>query len=196
MFIGDSIMSGSKVRQAYTSTGSLDDIESSMPYIVSQALGYTYQNVGVGSQRTAQISARFAEDIVNQNTKRVFINGGVNDINTGDTEQDILNNYTSILDSTAANGIEAYVMAVLPWTAGGADKMRIVDSVNASLEALVDTYANATWINPTATLGVFRPGGDAGNLWDQNPAYVAADNIHWNAAGYAAMANYILSIIN
>jgi lysophospholipase L1-like esterase len=152
---------------------------------------YTYQNMGIGSQTSTMVAARFTADVVNLKPKIALIQGAVNDISGGlITEATFLSNYTTMLDACVTASIVPVICKMIPWTNGTNANMQTCDTWMASLQALVATYSSAVWVDFTTELGQFRVGGDVGNLWDLKAAY-AADGVHPNLAGYTKMAELI-----
>jgi hypothetical protein len=72
------------------------------------------------------------------------------------------------------------------------------DRWNAALAALAATYTGAILVDASSRVGQFRAGGDAGNLWDIKPAYVAADGqgVHFTATGHEQIAMAIHDAID
>jgi lysophospholipase L1-like esterase len=146
------------------------------------------QNMGIGSQTTTQIAARFTADVVNLKPKYAIIQGGVNDISGGViTKATFLANYTAMLNVCSNTSIKPVVLKIIPWTDGDNTELASRDEWMTDLAALVATYTGAKFIDFDSILGEFRVGGAANNLWNIKAAY-NADGVHLNASGYAAMA--------
>ena len=144
--------------------------------------------MGIGSQTSTQILARFGTDVVNLKPNMAVVLIGVTDIiNGGISKATFISNATSMLDSCSTHNIIPVFGKATPWTDGTTEEMQAMDSWMAELEALVNSYKGSVWCDFDNAIGQFRVGGDAGNLWDINPSY-DADGIHLNSAGYAAMA--------
>lgn len=188
VFIGDSIIAGHPAHYTFIESNGGVDIDSTIQKQFSDLTSYTYQNMGIGSQTTASISARFQADVLDKNPELVVLEGGVNDIAGGSvTEAQFLTNYTSMLDAAQTNGARVLVMGILPWTNGSNAQMDTRDTWNASLETLVDGYSNARYVNLDSYVGVNRTSGPANNLWDINSSY-DVDGVHFNTAGHGRIA--------
>jgi len=191
-FIGDSIIAGHPAHYSFLETATTTNINSTIEKQFFDLTGYTYQNMGIGSQYTSNISARFTADIINSKPKIAVIEGGVNDI-AGAIEKSIfIANWTSMLDAAQASDYitTIIVLKIMPWTGGTNAKMQTRDDWNASLATLAAGYSKAIVVDTSSYVGEFRVGGDAGNLWNIQAAY-NADNVHFNQAGYGQIAQAI-----
>lgn len=178
-------------------------------YYVGQALGLVgsgplqpgnrVQNMGISSQTSAQILARFAADVTGLHPKIAMICMGTNDIpNIGNAGSyaGLIANWVSAIDACLAGNVFPVCIAIPPrsgWcnsTDYWAAQMR--RAINSALESLIEgTYANrALYVNLDSTLGQNYVNGDAGNLDAQKTAY-NADSVHFNSDGYIAWGNYV-----
>ena len=195
--IGDSIIAGhpgndSLIESLATWVNAFNQTISSN---VANNFNWTYQNMGIGGQTSSQISARFNSDVVSYHPSIVLIEGGVNDIAQNSTDQNgYIANMKSMLDSCVAAGIIPVVLKILPWTAGTTVQNQTRDAWNVALTNLVATYPTAILVDANSAVGQFRSGGDSGNLWNIQPSY-DADGIHYNANGYAKIAQVVAGAI-
>lgn len=193
--IGDSIIAGHPHHYSYIESTQKDEIESTIAYHISQAIGWTYQNMGIGSQTSTSIKNRFDNDAVALRPRIALISAGVNDLAGGlITEETYTGNIKYMLDKSIEAGILPIVLKILPWTNGTDEQMRTRDTWNAALEDLVSEYAGAILVDASTYVGVNRADGDEGNLWDINPIY-DVDGVHFNAAGYEKIAEGIVDAI-
>lgn len=193
--IGDSIMSGRTAHIAFDDTY-LDttSISSQMPYSVGRATGYTYQNMGISGQTTAQTAARFAADVAGAFPRFVIIEGGVNDLLGSTATSVILTNIINQMAAAQSAGIVPVVSGILPFRGyiSATDAMsRNADTINNTLSNLV-TLFGGLYVSPDS-LAIPYATGDAGNLWKLNSIYDSGDGIHPNPAGHAAWASAIIS---
>jgi len=198
--IGDSIMSGSPNSRAFLVDSSPSPEFNGTTTILGnlKALtGYVYQNMGIGSQTSAQIAARFAADVVNLKPKLVIVEAGVNDIALSVTKSTFITNYTSILTAAQNSSYITHVVVfkILPWSNGTNAQMQTRDDWNSSLATLAAGYSKAILVDASSYVGQFRAGGDAGNLWDIQAAY-NADGVHFTPSGHAQIAQAITDIID
>jgi lysophospholipase L1-like esterase len=190
--IGDSIMSGALINRAFTvnSPVAFSPAQALLGHLTSSS-GYSYQNMGVGSNTTTQMLARFQSDVVVKNPRTIIIQGGGNDIGVGATQATFISNYTAMLD--ACLFAKVIVVLITPWTTGTNGQLQTADAWNSALISLVDGYNNAVVFDPRPIVGQFRTGGDAGNMWDIIPAYTT-DGVHFTSEAYALMAAAIRQI--
>jgi lysophospholipase L1-like esterase len=81
--------------------------------------GKAYVNRGISGQTTAQMVARFRQDVVNLRPKVVVILAGTNDVagNTGPMTPEMTeNNWQSMADLAKANGIKVIFASITPST--------------------------------------------------------------------------------
>jgi len=102
--IGDSIIAGHPAHYSFieptNTTSVMNQILAQLHLIDNK---FVYQNMGIGSQFTTQIAARFADDVVALKPKFALIEGGVNDIFGGSvTKATFLANAASNLDACMA----------------------------------------------------------------------------------------------
>jgi lysophospholipase L1-like esterase len=191
VFIGDSLVAG-LYSFCQTDVG-VTATDQSFPGYTSAFFGYTFQNMGIGSQTTTSIAARFEADVVNASPRIVVIEGGINDISLEFEKATFISNWTSMLDAAQASTTitKIVVLMMFPDTAGTTLQMQTRDDWNASLATLALGYSKAIVVDVSSFVGKCRAGGDVGNLWDIQTAYDYGDNIHLNPAGYARVADAI-----
>ncbi len=192
-FIGDSIIAGHPAHYSFLETTATTNINSTIEKQFGNLTGYTYQNMGIGSQTTAGISSRFTADIINLKPKVVVIEGGVNDIAGAVAKSTFIANWTSMLDAAQASSYVTtiIVLKILPWTNGTNAQMQTRDDWNTSLATLAAGYSKAIVVDASSYVGQFRAGGDADNLWDIQTAY-NQDGVHFNQAGHTQIAQAIV----
>ena len=191
-FIGDSIIAGHPAHYSFLETTTTTNINSTIEKQFGNLTGYTYQNMGIGSQTTSNISSRFTADIINLKPEIVVIEGGVNDIAGAVAKSTFIANWTSMLDAAQADSsiTTIIVLKILPWTNGSTVQMQTRDDWNASLATLAAGYSKAIVVDASSYVGQFRAGGDEGNLWDIQTAY-NQDGVHFNQTGHTQIAQAI-----
>jgi lysophospholipase L1-like esterase/peptidoglycan hydrolase-like protein with peptidoglycan-binding domain len=194
VFIGDSIIAGHPAHYSFLESTSTTSLGSTIEGHFSTETGYTYQNMGIGGQDTTAIVARFTQDVIDLKPKVVVLEGGVNDLADGDSQSTFIANMTTMLDAIEddANIGTVYVLKILPWTSGTNLQMQTRDTWNSALETLVDGYTKAVIVDANTATGLFRSGGDPGNLWDIQVAY-NADGVHFTSAGHSVIADQIIA---
>lgn len=187
IFIGDSIIAGHPAHYSFLEATAMTNIASTIEKQFSDLTGYSYQNMGIGSQTTSLIVTRFNADVVNLNPRVAILEGGVNDIALGVTKETFLSNWTTMLDACRDNDIIPIVIPIMPWTSGSMTQMTTRDDWNTSLVALAQTYEDAIVADMSLAVGQYATDGPEGNLWDIKTAY-NADGVHFNSTGHGAIA--------
>lgn len=188
--VGDSIIAGYPAHYSFLETTETTNISSTISYQLSNLLGsVSYQNMGISGQQTTAIEARFAADIVSKKPRFALLEGGINDVAGGVAFATFQTNWTSVLNQCQSVNIKPIILLILPRTNGSNANMVVRDTWNSWLDAVARSY-RAVVVDASPYVGVFRAGGDSGNLWDINPAY-DADGVHFNAAGHALIAQAI-----
>jgi lysophospholipase L1-like esterase len=131
-------------------------------------------NMGVGGDTTAAILARVGE--VPVDATAIVLEGGINDLDHGWSEDRVLANYQKILERLLG-ATRIYLVGVLPLdeTHLSQERRELFDNrkiaeVNTDLATLCRRYPNCVVIPPLPALG---------------PSDTRGDGIHPNAAGYA-----------
>jgi lysophospholipase L1-like esterase len=178
-YIGDSILA-SPAAQAAQVTNTMP-----FPFHASMLLNSPSLNKAVSGDTTTQMVARFATDITANMPYVLIIEGGTNDAAATTAVGTVTANYTTMVNAAIAAGIKnIFVMLVTPATSKDNTQMTLIDTYNAAIAALPNVTAV---INCNPSVGQFRSGGTAGNLWDWQSAY-NADGLHPTEAGARALA--------
>lgn len=152
-----------------------------------------YVGRGISGQVTAQMLARFQNDVIALSPRVVVILAGTNDIalNNGYVSlEHIAQNIRSMAQLAAANGIKPVVCSVLPAAAYGW-RPEVTDSAEqvAELNRMLQTMAKANkW--PYVDFWSAMNDGNGGL-----PAELAADGIHPTAKGYDKMEEIIVPVL-
>jgi acyl-CoA thioesterase-1 len=148
---------------------------------------YTFQNVGLGSEKTEQALLRFRSDVIDTDSDTVVILSGINDIYQKVPIQQTQQNFSDMFDLADAAGITVLPCTLLPYNSNSLTPERFQEIFN-SISVL-----NA-WIRSTAQTrryGVIdwftaleNPIG-SGTM----PSTMSCDGVHTSLAGQQVMAN-------
>ena len=192
--IGDSLMArkDSYIGYATGPTGTNSPIAN----LESLDSRFTFQNMGVGSETTTDVSSRFTEDCIALKPRYALILAGTNDHAASINQATYIGNITDMCDECVTAGILPVVMSIPPCSAGSTAKMQARDAWTAALRTELNTnYPTAIFVDVDHAIGEFRGGGDAGNLWDIQAAYDSGDGVHFTDAGISAIAEVIYNQI-
>jgi acyl-CoA thioesterase I len=143
-------------------------------------------NKGISGQTTADMAARFTSDVINNHPDYVVILAGTNDINAGWDVATIEAGLKGMYDAALANNINVIACTITPnndLSAGAQAKMVDVNNwirAQAS-DKIIIADTNIATRDPT-------------NYQNILPAY-NFDDLHMNAAGYAAIAACVNAVI-
>jgi lysophospholipase L1-like esterase len=147
--------------------------------------GKPYVNRGISGQTTAQMVARFRQDVIDLHPKAVVILAGTNDVagNTGPMTPEMTeNNWRSMADLAKANGIRAIFASITPstdfWWHKGLKPAEKIRTLNAWLKEYCESQG-LTYLDYYATL-TDEDGGMKNEF--------TVDGVHASAKGYAVMA--------
>jgi lysophospholipase L1-like esterase len=154
--------------------------------------GRRYADRGISGQTTPQMLLRMRADVLNLKPKAVVILAGTNDIagNTGPmTDEEIEGNLASMSELAAANGVKVVLSSITPVSEYHLATPTAMPQT--TLRPMTRILAINTWLKSYAAvhghvyLDYFPVMTDAAGLLK---AEYSADDLHPNAAGYAAMA--------
>lgn len=155
--------------------------------------GKSYINRGISGQTTAQMVARFRQDVINLHPKVVVILGGTNDIagNTGlMTPEMTEQNWQSMADLAKENGITPIFASITPstdfWWHRGLEPAEKIRQRNAWLKQYCADNS-LIYLDYYSVLTNER-GGMRSDL--------SADDVHANAKGYELMAPLAQSAVD
>ncbi len=145
-----------------------------------------YIGRGYTSETTYQMLIRFRPDIVNLQPKVVVIMAGVNDVagNTGVvTDDQIHENFESMIDIAKANNIKVVLVSTLPatnffWQPG-------IDDASARVKKLVGWEKDFAASHGLYWVNAFDKFKDANDGMDRQ---WSGDTVHPNAQGYKVLS--------
>lgn len=170
-----------------------DSITELWKAIDAPLFGQSYVNRGVSGQTTAQMLARFNEDVIDLHPRLVVIMGGTNDIALNDgpvSLETTFGNIVAMVKRAKSNKIKVVLCSVLPaydfkWRPNVAPAEKIV-----KLNAMLKSYArkhHLTYIDYHSAMKDPRNG--------MKEDY-AEDGVHPNAKGYQVMKPLLLKGIS
>ena len=176
VFIGDSITDGYRLNNYY----------NDLPLA-------TY-NRGIGGDVTSGVIARLKTSVIDLKPAKVILMIGINDINIGRTNDEIMTNYKTIIEEiqTKLPATEIICESVLPMdnrvTAWGIDLPKTIDKIK-DLNARIKTYVESKGI---LFVDLFTPFADEND--QQIPSY-SYDGLHPNADGYAVWTSVLKPLL-
>ena len=189
--IGASTMAGHPGHYSGVENSLVFNPSSSIPYQLKMIDSkYVYQNMGIGSETSNDVVARFTAHCIDLKPKIVVLSCGMNDLGGSVTKETYLSNMTTMLDACVAASIVPVIVKLQPYTGTSNLFSQTKDDWMASLQSIVSTYEGSIWIDLDPILGQFREGGDAGNLWDFISG-LTVDGVHPNTDGYTLIAEKI-----
>ena len=200
--IGDSRADGFPTTTSFADPSyQVTDVTADSAFPLFHALGYPFQNMGIGSQTTTQIKNRFAADAVSLHPRVILLQGfGVNNlIQTGSSALSTMeSDATAVLNMAQAAGIPMIVVGDMPWRnySGATTALLATDNTfNAWLQSTIAaSYPGDAYVDPYALLGQYSPSDPAGNLDAIQGGFDGGDGLHLNRLGYNWLAQAELSL--
>ncbi len=177
-----------------TTGTSLIDLSNQPIAWVGRILGYTFANLGItGSTSTTQLAQSLPTALALKPAVLV-LSGTINDAAFSVPTNTSVANFTSMYNQAIAAGVQKVVMTGVEPAGYSSEAVWSnatygPDALNAGLKSFCQAQAQCVWIGDQvmAALGQYRTGGAAGSLHNIQPAYAAADNLHFNNAGAQMM---------
>ncbi|NBL66050.1 acylhydrolase [Flavobacterium sp. NST-5] len=152
-----------------------------------------YINRGISGQVSAQMLARFRQDVIYLKPDKVVILAGTNDIaqNNGDIAiENIFDNIVSMVELAAIHNITPIICSILPaldfpWNPGLNPSQKIIE-----LNMLLENYAlknNFIFVDYHSNLK---------NSQNGLPSEYSTDGVHLNKKGYQVMKKILFEALN
>ncbi|MFA6951220.1 MAG: GDSL-type esterase/lipase family protein [Lentimicrobiaceae bacterium] len=190
VFIGDSIISGHPLSYACT-----PQVEGAnfiyytkvIPYKFQTVSGYSYQNMGISGDTYPNLYNRFAKDVLAKNPQYAIIEGGVNNLASGDSAATIFPYIQNTITAAQSAGVPAIVVLVLP-AYGYLDttKSQQCDDLNDMIIAYHTTNPDFSIVDAREAIGTYS----SVNGWSLDAEY-KSDTVHLNEAGNTLLAQCI-----
>jgi lysophospholipase L1-like esterase len=139
-------------------------------------------NRGINGERSDQIRARFARDVLAVEPSAVIIIAGVNDIYQGRSADDVVAQLHAMYDAASRARIPVVAGSIVPFNTASRDQNARMGAVNAWIQRHAHTDGNATFVDTRRAAA--HP--DNGDLLADSP-----DELHPSADGYRRMAEVI-----
>jgi lysophospholipase L1-like esterase len=157
------------------------DVTSQYAYwLMQQHPGWQVLNRGVNRERTDQIAARFARDVLDAGPSVVVIIGGVNDIYDGSGVEHAIAHLGGMYERARQAGIAVVAGTILPFNTATPEQNAMMRAVNDWIGSVRARTARAFVVADTRA-AVARAG-------DPDRLASTPDGLHPDASGYRAMA--------
>jgi lysophospholipase L1-like esterase len=159
------------------------DVTSQYAYWLMQAHPeWTVVNQGVNGERSDQILARFARDVLDLRPRAVVIIAGVNDIYQGLPAVHVVEHLRAMYDGAKAAGIAVVAGSIIPYNTATPDQNARMREVNSWIRAAADADPAIEFVDTRAAAAA--PG-------DLDRLFESPDDLHPSPAGYRRMADAI-----
>jgi lysophospholipase L1-like esterase len=187
--MGDSTTAGTPAFRSPTEAppaGSGDVTSQYAYWLVKNHPEWDVLNRGVNGERSDQIAARFARDVIDAKPAIVVIIAGVNDVYQGRTVEQITERLDQMYARAAAAGIRVVAGTIIPYNTATADQNARMHAVNRWIAARAEADPNVELVDTRAA--VAAPG--APDRLADSP-----DQLHPGPAGYRRMAEALQPVL-
>jgi len=139
-------------------------------------------NRGVNGERSDQIAARFARDVIDASPLAVVIIAGVNDVYQGRAAEEVTRQLRAMYDRAAHAGIRVVAGTIVPYNTASEDQNARMHRINAWIRAQVQAEPAVAFVDTRAA--VAAPG-------DPDRLAESPDGLHPSPAGYRLMAEAV-----
>ena len=143
-------------------------------------------NRGVNGERSDQILARFARDVIELPPAAVVIIAGVNDVYQGRTADHVTRELRTMYDRAAHAGIRVVAGAIVPYNTATADQNERMHRINAWVRQQVQADPAVAFVDTRAAVAA---AGDMDRLAE------SPDGLHPSPKGYLLMADAIRPVL-
>jgi lysophospholipase L1-like esterase len=143
-------------------------------------------NRGVNGERSDQIAARFARDVIDASPAAVIIIAGVNDVYQGLPASRVTANLQTMYDRAAHAGIRVVAGTIVPYNTATADANERMRQINEWIKEQVGAEPGIAIADTRAA--VARPG-------EPDQLQESPDGLHPSPAGYRRMAEALLPVL-
>ncbi len=143
-------------------------------------------NRGVNGERSDQIAARFARDVIDLSPAAVVIIAGVNDVYQGRTADHVTRELRAMYDRAAHAGIRVVAGSIVPYNTATADQNDRMHRINAWVRQQVQADPAVAFVDTRAAVAA------AGNT---DRLAESPDGLHPSPRGYRLMAEAIRPVL-
>jgi lysophospholipase L1-like esterase len=143
-------------------------------------------NRGVNGERSDEIAARFARDVIDLSPAAVVIIAGVNDVYQGRPADDVTGHLRKMYDRAAHAGIPIVAGTIVPYNTATADQNDRMHRVNAWIRQQVQADPAVAFVDTRAAVAA---AGNPDRLAD------SPDGLHPTPQGYRLMAEAIRPVL-
>ena len=143
-------------------------------------------NRGVNGERSDQIRARFARDVLDVKPALVIIIAGVNDIYQGRSAADVIEELQAMYEAASHAGIRVVAGSIVPFNTATADQNVRMRAVNTWIQRHALKDGNLTFVDTRRAVA-----------HSDNPDALAdsPDELHPSADGYRRMGEAVRSAV-
>ena len=163
------------------------DVTSQYAWWLMQARpAWEVLNRGVNGERSDEIGARFARDVLGASPRIVVIVAGVNDIYQGRPAAHVIDRLRTMYEDAAAARIRVVAGSILPFNAATPDQNLRMREVNDWIESEAARDARVSFADTRRAVGL-----------TENPEMLRSspDELHPSPDGYRRMAEALLPAI-
>jgi len=143
-------------------------------------------NRGVNGERSDEIAARLARDVIDLGPVAVVIIAGVNDVYQGRAADYVTTQLRAMYDRAAHAGIRVVAGTIVPYNTASADQNERMHNVNAWIQRQVHADPGVAFVDTRAAVAA------AGNT---DRLAESPDGLHPSPRGYRLMAEAIRPVL-
>jgi lysophospholipase L1-like esterase len=187
--MGDSTTAGTpgwKSRIEAPPDGEGDETSQYAYWLMQAHPEWTLVNQGVNGERSDQIRARFARDVLDVNPRAVVIIAGVNDVYQGRPASHVVEQLRAMYDGAKAAGIVVVAGSIIPYNTATPDQNARMREINGWIRATAEADPQIHFVDTRAAAA--SPG-------DLDRLFESPDDLHPSPAGYRRMADAIRPVL-
>ena len=187
--MGDSTTAGTpgwKSRVEAPPHGTGDNTSQYAYWLMQAHPEWTVVNQGVNGERSDQIRARFARDVLHLKPHAVVIIAGVNDVYQGRTADQVVDQLRAMYDGAKGDGIPVVAGSIIPYNTATPDQNARMHEINAWIRRTAAEDPAVEFVDTRAAASA------PGNL---DRLFESPDDLHPSPAGYRRMADVIRPVL-